>query len=123
MNYLLDAGLQGLEAATKNYPKPVAVEREAHAPFSEYVEEECENCGGNGADPGCLHAHEFEPCSVCNGNRTVTVFRDWLGEAFRIARGPRNGELIIQPRKEHIVALTTYARQTVNALFALPEVA
>jgi hypothetical protein len=55
------------------------------APFSAYVEQPCDECGGNGHDIGSLNPWEFEPCPSCHGCGKETVLRQYLSEAFAIA--------------------------------------
>jgi hypothetical protein len=85
-------------------------------PFTLLVEQKCEDCHGTGQDSGALD-NDYEPCSACNGSGKETVLRQFLAEAFQIARG----QLTIQPEKAHLVAMTEYARQTVSALFSEPD--
>lgn len=86
-------------------------------PFTVEVEQDCEDCGGRGYDLG--ERFEFTPCPECGGTKKQTVIRQYLAEAFRIAAGQTS----MIPERAHLVALTAYARQTVNALMAGKEAA
>jgi hypothetical protein len=92
------------------------IEPEAFPPFSALVEQECEDCKGTGQDAGALD-NDYDPCSHCNGSGKETVLRKYLAEAFAIAAGQSSRPA----EKEHLVAITQYARETVSALFAQPE--
>jgi hypothetical protein len=81
-------------------------------PFTVEVEQDCEECGGTGTDPGSLNPWDGEPCRRCRGAKREFVIRQYLAEAFRIAAGESNRVA----ERAHLVALTQYARQTVNAL-------
>ena len=61
-----------------------------------------------------------EDCSACHGTGKETILRNYLAEAFRIAANPQAN---LQLERAHLVALTAYARQTVNALMSVQEVA
>ncbi len=103
--------------------RKLEVHREPRAPYADYHEQTCEDCGGTGVETGGLHAIEYEPCGNCNGVGQVLVFRDWLTEAFRIAGPDRPGYRKPIVEREHLTALATYARQVVSAVYSLPEVA
>lgn len=85
-------------------------------PFTLLVEQECEDCGGTGVDTSALDP-DCQPCSHCQGSGKEEVLRQFLAEAFAIARG----QITRQPEKAHLVAMTEYARQTVSALFSIPD--
>lgn len=90
-------------------------------PFSDLVEIACQDCGGEGYDPGSVNTRELEDCPACRGSGKETILRNYLAEAFRIAADP---EANLQLERAHVVALTAYARQTVSALMmSLSEVA
>jgi hypothetical protein len=89
-------------------------------PFSDFVEIDCQGCGGKGYDPGGINPQEAEDCSACHGSGKETILRNYLAEAFRIAANPQAN---LQLERAHLVALTAYARQTVNALMSVQEVA
>ena len=89
-------------------------------PFSDLVEIDCQDCGGQGYDPGGINPQEAEDCSACHGTGKETILRNYLAEAFRIATNPQAN---LQLERAHLVALTAYARQTVNALMSVQEVA
>jgi hypothetical protein len=93
---------------------------EALPPFSDLVEIDCQDCGGRGYDPGSVNPQEAEDCSACHGSGKETILRNYLAEAFRIAANPQAN---LQLERAHLVALTAYARQTVNALMSVQEVA
>ena len=105
------AGLRSSEAK----PPATALDisrPEVVPPCTVEVEQDCEECGGTGTDPGSLNPWDREPCSRCRGSKKEIVIRQYLAEAFRIAAGQSN----LAPERPHLVALTQYARQTVNAL-------
>jgi hypothetical protein len=52
--------------------------------------------------------------------RKEAILRNYLAEAFRIAANPQAN---LPVERAHVVALTAYARQTVNALMSVQEVA
>ena len=89
-------------------------------PFSDLVEVDCQDCGGRGYDPGGSNPQEAEDCPSCRGSGKETILRNYLAEAFRIAANPQSN---LQLERAHLVALTAYARQTVNALMSAQEVA
>ena len=89
-------------------------------PFSDLVEIDCQDCDGKGYDPGGINPQEAEECSACRGSGKEMVLRNYLAEAFRIAANPQAN---LQLERAHLVALTAYARQTVNALMSIQEVA
>ena len=76
---------------------------------------ECEDCGGTGYDFGSTREFDPEDCPRCSGSGTELVFRNYLAEAFHIISDP---ECRVPLCREHIVAMATYARQTVSALFS-----
>jgi hypothetical protein len=84
------------------------------------VEIDCQDCGGRGYDPGSVNPQEAEDCLACQGSGKESIVRNYLAEAFRIAANPQAN---LQPERAHLVALTAYARQTVNALMSVQEVA
>jgi hypothetical protein len=84
---------------------PCAVE-----PYSSIVTVECDRCGGTGSNGG--PREEYDPCDACGGTRTMQALRNWLGEAFQI----ENGQLDMNPQREHLRALRHYATQLLNAL-------
>jgi len=84
-------------------------------PFSDLVEMECEDCGGTGYDFGSTREFDPEDCPRCSGSGTELVFRNYLAEAFHMICDP---ECRVELCREHIVAMATYARQTVSALFS-----
>ena len=83
-------------------------------PFSDLVEQPCEDCGGSGLDSGSLSEPIAERCPSCLGTGQEVVLRNFLAEAFRIVADPES-ELVLC--REHMVALATFARQTVSAMF------
>ena len=89
-------------------------------PFSDLVEIDCQDCGGRGFDPSGINPQEGEDCPACRGSGKETILRNYLAEAFRIAANPQSN---LQLERAHLVALTAYARQTVNALMSAQEVA
>ena len=89
-------------------------------PFSDLVEIDCQDCGGRGYDPGGINPQEAEDCPACHGSGKETILRNYLAEAFRIAANPQAN---LPLERAHLVALTAYARQTVNALMSAQEVA
>jgi len=44
-------------------------------PFSEFVEQVCDDCGGSGRDVGGLNPYEFEPYPTWHGSGKETVLR------------------------------------------------
>jgi hypothetical protein len=100
-------------SATRVAPEPLP-------PFSDFVEIDCQGCGGRGYDPGSVNPQEAEDCTACHGSGKETILRNYLAEAFRIAANPQAN---LQLERAHLVALTAYARQTVNALMSAQEVA
>jgi hypothetical protein len=92
------------------------------APYMETVEIACEDCGGDGRDMGSVSIDRFSDpvCPTCKGAKTQTVTRNYLSEAFAIARDDSSTR---QVDRKHLVAIIRYARQHVSALFELPEVA
>jgi hypothetical protein len=99
--------------ATRVAPEPLL-------PFSSLVEIDCQDCGGRGYDPGGANPQEAEDCLACHGSGKETILRNYLAEAFRIAANPQAN---LKLERAHLVALTAYARQTVNALMSVQEVA
>jgi hypothetical protein len=99
-------------------PKPpgrtLARTREPIPPFSDFVEARCGECEGTGFDAGSHKDFDPEYCPLCGGSGTELVFRNYLAEAFRIVSDPH---CKVELCREQIVALATYARQTVSALF------
>jgi hypothetical protein len=115
-------GLLVHRAAPERIPpvSATAVGPEPLPPFSDLVEIDCQDCGGRGYDPGGINPQEAEDCSACHGTGKETILRNYLAEAFRIAANPHAN---LQLERAHLVALTAYARQTVNALMSIQEVA
>jgi hypothetical protein len=96
-----------IEALEREY-RP---EREAALPFSDYVEMQCEDCGGRGGDGDDPSVgYVGSECPTCSGSGTVTVLRQYLAEAFAIAAG----QSARPPQAEHLTALASYARTVVN---------
>lgn len=97
-------------------------ELDACPPFTVQVTEDCEDCGGSGHDHGSLDPNYWEPCPAegCIDGK-VTFTRNYLAEAFRIAAGADGAPVTVE--REHLIALTTYARQTVAALMESKEAA
>jgi hypothetical protein len=100
--------------------RATTVASEPLPPFSDLVEIDCQDCGGKRYDPGAINTKESEDCSACHGTGKETILRNYLAEAFRIAANP---QVNLQLERAHLVALTAYARQTVNALMSIQEVA
>lgn len=94
--------------------------QEMHAPFVLEVEENCEECGGSGFDPGGIDPWGPEPCPVCDGAKTRRITRNYLAEAFQIAANPESTRPV---ERQHLVAVIQHCRQAVSALVSLPEVA
>ena len=125
MNMSFDAGRSSRPAQPSEPPrnadlrKPpggtLAHTREPIPPFSDFVEVRCEDCDGTGYDFGSHKEFDPEYCSRCGGSGMAVVFRNYLAEAFRIVSDPH---CEVDLCREQIVALATYARQTVSALFA-----
>lgn len=111
------------DVARKPAARATAPEKEARLPYSEYREETCEQCGGDGVEPGSLDPHEHERCGTCGGSGKELVFHEWLAEALRIAGEPIPGYHPAVPRREHVVAIVAYCREHVSLLSKLPEVA
>lgn len=83
------------------------------------VEQKCEDCYGTGRDfghPG--HPLDAGDCAHCNGTGREIVTRNYLTEAFRIAQG----ESILPPEKEHLVAVIEHCRKLTSAALQLPQI-
>jgi hypothetical protein len=110
----------------KQLPKPIptspamTVSPEPLPQFTALVEINCQDCGGTGFDPGSVNPREPEDCVTCHGSGREIILRNYLAEAFRIAADPQTK---LELERAHLVALTSYARQTVSALLSLQEVA
>ena len=124
---LMPTGGQASDGAPpEREPKPIpprwakTVGPELLPPFSALVEIACQDCGGKSYDHGSVNPREPEDCPTCHGSGKETILRNYLAEAFRIAADPQTN---LQLERDHLVALTAYARQTVSALLSLPEVA
>jgi hypothetical protein len=115
-----DFALHKLSAARIPPGRATTVAPEPLPPFSDLVEIDCQDCGGRGYDPSSINPQEAEDCSACHGTGKETILRNYLAEAFRIAANPQAN---LQLERAHLVALTAYARQTVNALMSIQEVA
>ena len=89
--------------------------REPIPPFSDFVEVRCEDCDGTGYDVGSHQSFDPEDCPRCGGSGKELIFRNYLAEAFRIVSDP---ECKVEPCRQQMIALATYARQTVSALFS-----
>jgi hypothetical protein len=115
-------GLAVHRAAPGRIPpsRATAVASEPLPPFSDLVEIDCQDCAGRGYDPGGINHQEAEDCQACHGSGRETILRNYLAEAFRIAANPQAN---LPVERAHLVALTAYARQTVNALMSAQEVA
>ena len=81
------------------------------SPFVAEIEQDCEECGGSGVDPGGLNAFEPEDCPVCHGTKRQTVTRNYLSEAFAITSGQSDRPI----ERQHLTALDAYSRQVLNA--------
>lgn len=92
------------------------------APYKETVTIPCQECGGDGRDPGALESDVFNepPCPRCKGSKFETVTRNYLSEAFAIVSNPDSTRPV---ERKHLVAITQYAREHVSALMKLPVVA
>lgn len=115
-------GLAVHRAAPGRIPpaRATTVAPEPLPPFSDLVEIDCQGCGGRGYDPGSVNPQEAENCPSCHGSGKETILRNYLAEAFRIAANPQAN---LQLDRAHLVALIAYARQTVNALMSIQEIA
>jgi hypothetical protein len=60
-----------------------------------------------------------ELCEACEGKWKITIERDYLAEAFRIAQDRWNRPI----QKEHVTAVIKHCRKIVGATMELPEVA
>ena len=89
-------------------------------PYIATVEENCEECGGSGFDPGGIDPWGPEVCPKCRGAKTRTIIRNYLAEAFQIAANPESARQI---ERQHLVAVIQHCREAVSALVSLPEVA
>jgi hypothetical protein len=94
-------------------PKPLP---ESPTLYTETVEQDCEECGGSGKDPGILNPWDAEPCPICRGSKKQTVQRNFLGEAFQIV----SGESSMIPERRHLKAVVEYCRELTSAAIALP---
>jgi hypothetical protein len=96
-----------IEALERHYTP----EREAALPFSEFVEVQCEDCGGRGGDSDDPSVgYVGSECPTCCGSGTVMVLRQYLAEAFAIVAGQSTKPA----QAEHLTALASYARAVVN---------
>jgi len=86
---------------------------------TQMVEQDCEDCGGSGRDPGALNLWDAEACATCQGAGVQTVERNYLAEAFRIAAGESHQA----GGPEHVKAVVEHCRELVSAALTLPEVA
>ena len=82
------------------------------AQYSTTEEIECQDCSGTGRDYGSLDPFCAEVCRHCAGSGREVITRNYLAEAFRIAADPGS---TIEPKREHLVAVISHARQVVNA--------
>src|SRR5579862_4597073 len=82
------------------------------------VEEECEECGGNGYDWGSLSPIDPEECPACLGSGKQTVMRNYLAEALRIAAG-KSARLA---QREHLVAVIQHCRGLVGAVMGIADI-
>jgi len=97
---------------------PLPHGRGTKAPFAVQVEEKCEECGGNGYDPGSLSPIDPEECPVCYGSGKQIVVHNYLAEALRIAAG----ESSMLAQREHLQAVIQYCRSLVGAVMAIKDI-
>ena len=88
------------------------------APFVVRCEENCEDCGGSGYDPGSLRPMEPDVCTACHGSGQQVVVRNYLAEAFRIAAG----KSATTPQREHLEAVILHCRGLVQVLMSIPDI-
>jgi len=88
-------------------------------PYIVQLEQNCEECGGTGFDPGGVDPWGPEPCPVCLGAKTQTIIRNYLTEAFQIAANHNSSRPV---ERQHLVAIIQHCRDMVSALAGLPEV-
>jgi hypothetical protein len=81
------------------------------------VEEECEECGGNGCDWGSLSPIDPEECPACLGSGKQTVVRNYLAEALRIAAGKSSRVA----QRERLVAVIQHCRAMVRAVIGVTD--
>jgi hypothetical protein len=87
-------------------------------PFVVKVEEVCEECGGNGYDPGSLSPIDPEECPRCHGSGKQIVVHNYLAEALRIAAG----ESSMLAQREHLQAVIQHCRSLVGAVMAIKDI-
>ena len=105
-------------------PKPA---RREELPWIKTIDVDCADCGGSGGDSSSWDPY-CEVCPRCMGSGKETVTRNYLREAFDLARNPNSS---IVPERDHITALIQYlsrsvsdAHETLSALKTfVPEVA
>jgi hypothetical protein len=78
--------------------------------------EDCPHCDGTGVQ---ITEDDFVVCEVCDGTKKITVARNYLAEAFKIAQDRWHKPI----QKEHLIAIIQYCRKMVGAALDLPEVA
>lgn len=74
--------------------------------MTEQIEQDCEDCGGSGFDPGGLDPWGPEPCPTCHGAKTQVVTKNYLAEALRICADPESTQPVNRAHLVAVMALT-----------------